>query len=128
MHPQDILWWSHGGELHGESPERLAFLLKTLKETPGYGLRYKTDAVWDEVAAVPDSPFLQNDYMLIYYGFNRPSFRDYYLDDATEYEVEVIDTWEMTIEKIGTFKGKFRVPLPGKEYMAVRIRNVPNAK
>ena len=124
MHPQDILWWSHGGELHGESPERLAFLLKILKETPGYGLRYKTDAAWDEVAAVPDSPFLQNDYMLIYYGFNRPSFRDYYLNDVTEYEVEVIDTWEMTIEKIGTFKGKFRVPLPGKEYMAVRIRKI----
>jgi hypothetical protein len=36
--------------------------------------------------------------------------------------VEVIDTWEMTIKNLGIFKGKFRVELPGKEYMAVRIR------
>jgi hypothetical protein len=28
----------------------------------------------------------------------------------------------MTIEKVGTFKGKFKVELPGHEYMAVRIR------
>jgi hypothetical protein len=52
----------------------------------------------------------------------RPSFRDYYFNDNKEYQVEVIDTWEMTIKNCGTFKGKFRVELPGKEYMAVRIR------
>ncbi|MEG1426285.1 MAG: DUF5060 domain-containing protein [Oscillospiraceae bacterium] len=28
MHPENILWWSHGGELHGESPARLEFLYK----------------------------------------------------------------------------------------------------
>ena len=38
MHPQDILWWSHGGELHGESHKRFGFLLDVMKETPGIGL------------------------------------------------------------------------------------------
>lgn len=34
-----ILWWSHGGELHGDCPERLQFLYQILSETPGYGLQ-----------------------------------------------------------------------------------------
>ena len=52
----------------------------------------------------------------------RPSFREFYLDDETEFEVEVIDTWECTIEKKGRFKGRFQVELPGKQYMAIRLR------
>jgi hypothetical protein len=31
-------------------------------------------------------------------------------------------TWNMTIEDRGTFRGRFRVDLPGREYMALRIR------
>ena len=27
------LWWSHGGKLHGTSPERIAFLRKLVEET-----------------------------------------------------------------------------------------------
>lgn len=42
----------------------------------------------------------------------------------TEYEVNVIDTWEMTVESRGIFRGKFRIGLPGKPYMAVQIRKV----
>ncbi|MCL2461440.1 MAG: DUF5060 domain-containing protein, partial [Defluviitaleaceae bacterium] len=34
----DILWWSHGGELHGDSPARIAFLREILSEAPCHGL------------------------------------------------------------------------------------------
>ena len=61
-------------------------------------------------------------YYRFYYSFMRPSFREFYLDDETEFEVEVIDTWECTIEKKGRFKGRFQVELPGKQYMAIRLR------
>jgi hypothetical protein len=120
-HPEDVLWWSHGGELHGESPERLKFLYCILKETPGLGLA-PVEASWDEVAARAEETAKNTDYYIYYYSFMRPSFRDYYFNDEKEYQVEVIDTWEMSIENRGYFKGKFRVVLPGKEYMAVRIR------
>jgi hypothetical protein len=124
MHPDDILWWSHGGELHGESPERFKFLYKIICETPGHGLMPITQA-WDEVCATVDSALSSwkpiKEYYLYYYGFNRPSFREFYYDDKTQFDVEVIDTWEMTITKKGTYKGKFRIDLPGKEYMAVRV-------
>jgi hypothetical protein len=125
LNPENILWWSHGGELHGESQDRIAFLADILKETPGPGLKKTMIGMgWDEVAATVDSHIPEGDYYLIYYGFNRPSFRDYHFDDIYTYEVEVIDTWEMTIQKIGRFCGKIHIDLPGKEYMAVRIRRV----
>jgi len=32
--PNDILWWSKGGTLHGESPPRIAFLRQTMEALP----------------------------------------------------------------------------------------------
>ena len=32
----DILWWSRGGQLKGESPERIAFCRKIIESLPGY--------------------------------------------------------------------------------------------
>ncbi|HHV13712.1 MAG TPA: DUF5605 domain-containing protein [Clostridiales bacterium] len=125
MSPDDILWWSHGGVLHGESPDRLKFLYRILSETPGYGLMPLQQG-WDEVCAVPESAdgMAQEvkSYYLYYYGFNRPSFREFYYDDSSEFEIEVIDTWDMKIERKGIFKGRFRIELPGKEYMAIRAK------
>ena len=124
INPDDILWWSHGGTLHGESPERLKFLYKILAETPGYGLM-PLQQEWDEVCATVENADSMKqkgkDYYIYYYGFNRPSFREFYYDDINEFEVEVIDTWDMTFEKKGIFKGRFKVKLPGKEYMAIRV-------
>ena len=61
-------------------------------------------------------------YYLFYYSFMRPSFRDFHFDENTPFEAEVIDTWNMTVEKRGTFSGHFRVELSGRQYMAVRVR------
>ncbi len=33
-HPEDILWWSKGGVLRGESPQRIAFLKKIMAQAP----------------------------------------------------------------------------------------------
>jgi hypothetical protein len=118
---RDILWWSHGGKLYGESPARFKFLKKILEEIPGHGLTPIT-ASWDEVACCVECPGARPGYYLFYYSFMRPSFRDYYFDDDNEWSVDVIDTWEMIIDPKGNFKGKFRIELPGKEYIAVRIR------
>lgn len=119
----NILWWSHGGKLKGESPKRIAFLFDILKTVPSYGLK-RGEGSWDEVVGVPqdDDVMAETGYRLYYYGFMRPSFRDYYFDDDTLYTVDVIDTWNMTVTNQGIFKGRFRIPLPGKEYMAVRIK------
>lgn len=123
LSPDRILWWSHGGVLHGTSPERIKFLAKIMEETPGLGVE-PMPCKWDEVACRAAGFPARKDYFIYYYTFMRPSFRDFYIDDTTEYQVEIIDTWEMTITDGGIHKGKFRVQLPGKEYMAVRLKAV----
>ncbi|WP_251387469.1 DUF5605 domain-containing protein [Mediterraneibacter agrestimuris] len=119
---QNILWWSHGGKLKGESWKRFGFLYDILCETPGHGLA-PYDLKWDCVCGVPEYEWMRKvkSYYLIYYGFTIPLFKEFYFDDTTEFEVEVIDTWNMTVEKRGTVKGQFKVSLPGREYMAVRL-------
>ncbi len=123
MNPEDVLWWSHGGKLRGESWKRFGFLYDILCETPGLGLA-PYNLKWDCVCAVPEQEWMQpvKSYYLIYLGYTCPSFKEYHFDDETEFAVEVIDTWNMTIEKRGVFKGKFKVDLPGREYMAVRLK------
>lgn len=118
-----MLWWSHGGELHGESWKRVRFLLDILHQTPGIGLK-PIRPNWDDVCAVPEAPILaaKTGYRLYYYSFMRPSFREFYFDDTTPYRVEVIDTWNMTIEDKGIFSGHFKVELPARQYMAIRLQ------
>lgn len=117
----NVLWWSHGGKLKGSSPARFQFMHKILEETPGPGLRQFEIQYCDDLAATVDAE-IEVPYYLFYYGFRTPKFKEYSLDDTKEYEVEIIDTWNMTIMKCeGTFHGKFRIDLPGTQYILVRI-------
>lgn len=61
---------------------------------------------------------------IYYYGFQRPAYRDFYVDDIIDYAVDVIDTWNMEIKAAGTFHGKFHIILPCMQYIAVRLRKV----
>ncbi len=117
--PDGVLWWSHGGELRGQSQERLRFLRDILAQTPGPGLR-RMDAAWDEVAATADVPG-DSGYYIYYYGFMRPGKRNFSFDSSRTFRAEVIDTWNMTVESAGTHSGSFTLRLPGREYMAVRL-------
>lgn len=114
------LWWSHGGLLHGESPKRIGFLYEILKEIPGgRGLRFLPQ-YWDAVAATVQEE--KQDFYLFYFSYLRPLYRDLYFDEDTLYEVDVIDTWNMEILPQGVYKGKFRILMGGKPYMAIRVR------
>lgn len=118
LNDAEELWWSKGGELVGSSPERMAFLDRIVGEAPGGALDPQPsdwDVPWGGVA----------DRQLIgYFGFMRPRFREVVLGEG-EWAVDVIDTWAMTIERMpGTHLGSVRVPLPGRQYMAVRLTRV----
>jgi hypothetical protein len=116
LHPEDILWWSKGGVLHGESPARIAFLRKIVEAGP---VLDPVHVHWDIHQGGND------DYRLIYFGIHRPAVKDIQLPDTRNYTVDVIDTWEMTITRLeGTFSGPSRVELPGIPYIALRIQAV----
>ena len=113
MHPEDILWWAKGGRLYGQSPARIAFLREILESGPGPGLE-------------PLSPLVARagaGYYLVYLGVHQPARWFLDLPEEGEYVVEVIDTWEMTIQRQeGTFRQGACLALPGKPYLALRIR------
>ena len=120
---ENEIWWSHGGTLRGESWKRFELLLDILDEVPGSGLAPMKDE-WDSVCGVPEGEWslpVKSMY-LYYYSFMRPSFRCFHIDDETDFVAEVIDTWNMKITVQGIFRGAFRVELPARPYMAVRLR------
>ncbi len=133
----EILWWSKGGVLKGQSPARLAFLRKVMDESPAEGID-PIDKWQDENTAGK-----AGEYYLIYFGKSTPKewpftlYKDA-LKDGQKFQVEILDTWAMTVTPVGsTFTTKKRdnyffedaakksVALPGKPYLALRIRRVP---
>jgi hypothetical protein len=119
LHPEDILWWSKGGKLYGTSPERIGFLRRVQEEAPNGELN-PLKSEWDvPCAGVADR------YYLFYYGFNQPSYRNFSMKPGIVYKADVIDTWNMTIQEMdGVYEGNFRLELPGRSYMAVRLTAV----
>ena len=113
----EVLWWSKGGALHGTSPDRIGFLERLLAEAP--------DGIWDPLPSDWDVPWGGSDaHRVGYFGFNRPRFRNIVLGDG-EWTIDVIDTWNMTVERLeGTHRTTVRVPLPGRQFMAVRALRV----
>ncbi len=118
-HPQDILWWSKGGVLHGQSPARIAFLRRILEEGPAEGLDPLIDT-WRAKAAGK-----VGEYYLFYFGVHQPSEYTFDLPESGRYQADIIDTWGMTITQVeGTFRGRVKLQLPGQPYHAVRFRRV----
>ena len=136
-----VLWWSKGGVLKGQSPARLAFLKKVLDDAPAEGI--EPIDKWQE----PEYGGQPGKYYLIYLGKQTPTNWDFQIPkpplgklqsaDGMKFTVEVLDTWNMTVTPLpGVFTLKKKdnyfyadkdgrnVPLPGKPYMAIRIQRV----
>ena len=42
-----------------------------------------------------------------------------------EYKLELIDTWNMTVEELPeTYEGKIRIRMGARQYMAVRMKEI----
>ncbi len=129
-------WLSVGGELKGESVARLAFLKKILADSPPEGI----DPIdkWQDRHTGGKA----GEYYLVYLGEQAPTAWPFVLyktalADGLKFNVDVIDTWAMTITPVeGPFEIKKRdnyvfadkdgrsVSLPGKPYQAIRIRRI----
>ena len=121
VNPEENLWWSKGGELQGSSPKRIAFLKKIVEEFPEKGFSHikSTESFMYKTAGCGVYP----EFGLFYFGLNQPSFQLINLPEEGTWQIDIIDTWEMTITSAGSnFSGRFRLDLPGKEGIAIRIR------
>jgi Domain of unknown function (DUF5605)/Domain of unknown function (DUF5060)/Protein of unknown function (DUF4038) len=136
-----VLWWSKGGVLKGQSPARLAFLKKVLDDAPAEGI--------EPIDKWQDCPMggQAGNYYLIYFGKQTPTNWEFKLPkpplgkfqsgDDLKFTAEVLDTWNMTVTPVdGVFTLKKKdnysfadkddrsIELPGKPYMAIRIKRV----
>jgi len=137
IHSADqVLWWSKGGVLRGQSPERIGFLRKVLEDGPEEGINLIDP--WQ----VPEISGKSGEYYLVYFGKKIERKWELVLPKVKvskefSVSVEILDTWNMTqemvaprvkIEPRGRYelapKEKFFIDLPGKPYLALRIRKI----
>jgi hypothetical protein len=142
LSPDDVLWWSKGGVLKGQSPPRLAFLRKVLEDSPPEGI--EPIDKWQN----PEYGGQPSEYYLVYLGKETPTSWEFKLPkppqskgmppaDGMKFTAEILDTWNMTITPVpDTFtivkqtdyfhadKDGRTIPLPGKPYIAIRIKRV----
>ncbi len=121
LNPTGKLWWSHGGSLYGESLPRLQFLLKIMKEVPGYRLEPAGIKHWDDNSATAAAAAYKNAYYLFYLDEYQPTFCEFQFEKSEVYQVDVIDTWNITLSNAGIHSGCFRIDLPGRQFIAIRI-------
>lgn len=139
LDPADILWWSKGGVLRGDSAPRLAFLRRVLESAPPEGIE-PVDK-WQH----PEYGGRAPDYYLVYFGRNAPTSWAFRLPKPPEasgrppaeglrFRAEILDTWNMTVTPVpDTFtlaglrdyfhpdrEGR-SIELPGRPYLALRI-------
>jgi len=136
-----VLWWSKGGVLKGQSPARLAFLKQVLQDAPAEGL--------DPIGGHPEMAGKPGSYYLVYLGKQALTNWDFVLPQSPtgsrplvageQFTVDVLDTWNMSTARApGSFTlkknddGSFSsrdgqgVALPGKPYLALRIKPLAN--
>jgi hypothetical protein len=87
-----------------------------MEESPSEGL-LPFHNVWNKQTYL----YKTNEFYLHYFGNNQQAAAVINLPEDIAFQIDVIDTWEMTITRIdGTFKGETRIPILQKPYMAVR--------
>jgi len=126
----EILWWAKGGELYGESVERIRFLKEVVydiqEDLQPYGKRTMSDPNNPQIqTAMANNPFIKgmmempaNDRELLmfrlspstvqheekcylyYLGRSCPHECTLELPDTATFEIDVIDIWEMTRETV----------------------------
>ncbi|MFC1525608.1 DUF5060 domain-containing protein [Candidatus Latescibacterota bacterium] len=121
LHPEDILWWSKGGTLHGQSPERIAFLHRILEDAPVSGVEPLEGCLDRRFLCIGRRP----EYYLAYLGVRQPARVEVNLPEDAEYRVEAIDTWSMEAEVCAEgISGRTVIPFAGRPFMALRARKV----
>jgi hypothetical protein len=138
LHPSDVLWWSKGGVLRGQSPTRIAFVREILSTSPAEGLEPIDKWQHTNIVGQPGR------YYLVYFGANplaswKFSLPRHELADGMQFHVDVLDTWNMTVTPVDdpftvrkltdyvfVDKDDRSVRLPENPWIALRITRVEN--
>ncbi len=119
--PEDLLWWSHGGVLHGTSPEKIAFLMKLLKETIALG---PGPIGFTSIGEDPAGAQRANGAAIFYYyDEQQPAEATYTLPEGKTYTAEYVDTVKLTRTMLeGEYSGSATVKMPGAPWGSLWFR------
>lgn len=109
-HPEDILWWSKGGVLHGQSPPRIGFLKQVMERAP-YDQMSPGQLSRDACMLVKPGQC----YLIYFAGHATVTLE---LPGTRPYKVDGIHTWNMTttaLENAGP--GEFTFTAPDAGYL-----------
>ena len=110
-HPEDILWWSKGGVLHGESPERIAYLKRFMAELPPF-----ETLIPRKLSPTVVSLKKPGELYLVY--FTNAESVEIDLPGDTPWKIDEIDTWNMRELPVGTAPpGKSSISSPRANYV-----------
>lgn len=121
LDPNDILWWSHGGVLHGSSPKKIAFLRGLIEETIAVG---PGPIGFTNIGEDPPGARRANDAVIFYYfDEQQPAEGSYALPEGKTYTAEYVDTLKLTRTPLpGEYSGNAEIKLPGTPWGSVWFR------
>jgi hypothetical protein len=117
----DVLWWGKGGKLKGKSPPRIAFFREIMENVPITEM-VPTMIKLDEGKENESVCFVLAKPGHIYLGYtlNKGRLIRFNLTGSTDYKIELIDTWNMTVHDLGTAKPGTYMYKTTDNYQAVR--------
>lgn len=142
MDENDLLWWSKGGKLRGESWKRVKFLRELIEADVQNGLTPLTRAdnrVFSRIFGAYDESV-----RYLYFAEHQPVQWAIGLPkEDGDYQLDLVDIWNMTVTPLekaplpvspalrqsggkvmgGAPEAAFGIVLPGKPYLAVRIKD-----
>jgi len=120
-HPKDLLWWSKGGVLRGQSPARIAFLKEIMSLTPFHDMKPGELPGGNRVLSKPGQ---------LYFVYNtHPTPTTIELRGPRAYKVDGIDTWNMTVTPMGSAApGKLTFTSPKANYLVRLTAYAPGEK
>jgi hypothetical protein len=112
LNAKEELWWSKGGVLVGQSPERLKFFKRVVDAAPADSTVLSERNTWG----------VDGEYYLTYLWDRQHATQSYKLPEGGTFKADIIDTFAMTITPVpGSLSGKAEIALPIKPYLAIRV-------
>jgi hypothetical protein len=116
LNSEEVLWWSKGGVLRGESAPRIAFLRKLVEVNAPGGLTPVPKPYYP-------AAMRSGEYYLHYFDYHQPAVNEFELPANADFHADLIDPWNMSVTPVdGVHRGKFELKLTGKPFQAVQFR------
>ena len=119
----EVRWWAKGGTLAGESPERIAFFKTIMDQAPVHEMTPEFSDNGDPKNLNTNTYIFSKpgEYYLVYVAEANQTI-EIDLPEDSNFQVEIIDTWNMQITPLEKkYSGNSVIDLPELPYLAVRI-------